>query len=56
MQQVSVIVPQGWALKAMNLTLSGALPQDVLLPVMVMLVFGILFFAFGARMFSKRFS
>lgn len=56
MQQVSVIVPQGWALKAMNLTLSGALPQDVLLPVMVMLVFGILFFAFGARMFGKRFA
>jgi ABC-2 type transport system permease protein len=52
----NLFVPQGWAMRGLRLVLFGAAPQDVLLPVLVMLVFGLVFFAAGAKLFSKRFA
>jgi ABC-2 type transport system permease protein len=54
--KIGVAMPQGWALRGFKLVLSGAAPQDVLVPLAAMLVFGIVFFAAGTRMFSKRFA
>jgi ABC-2 type transport system permease protein len=49
-------MPQGWAMTAWERSLSGAGPVDVLIPVSVMLVLGIIFFALGALKFRKRFA
>lgn len=56
LDSVSLAVPQGWALRGLRLVLFGAAPEDILLPVLVMLVFGLVFFALGARLFHKRFA
>jgi len=56
MDQASLSMPQGWALRAMKLSLSGAHPQEALVPVLVLLVFGIIFFTLGNRMFRSRFA
>jgi ABC-2 type transport system permease protein len=52
----NLFVPQGWAMRGLRLVLFGAGPQDVFLPVLVMFAFGMVFFAAGARLFSKRFA
>jgi ABC-type multidrug transport system permease subunit len=49
-------MPQGWAMTAWERSLSGAGPSEVLTPVLVMLVLGIVFFAIGALKFRKRFT
>jgi hypothetical protein len=53
---VKLIVPQGWAMTAWERTLAGARPSDVILPVSVMLILGIVFFMVGAMKFRKRFA
>jgi ABC-2 type transport system permease protein len=55
-EKIGMATPQGWALRGMKLVLSGAAPQDVLVPLAAMLAFGVIFFAAGSRMFSKRFA
>ncbi len=52
----NLFVPQGWAMRGMHLVLFGAAPQDVIAPVLVMLAFGLCFFAAGAVVFRKRFA
>jgi hypothetical protein len=49
-------MPQGWAMTAWERALSGANPADVLVPVLVMLSMGIVFFTVGALMFRRRFA
>ncbi len=49
-------LPQGWALRGLKLVLSGAAPQDVLVPLIVLLAFGVIFFTAGSRVFAKRFA
>jgi ABC-2 type transport system permease protein len=53
---IGVITPVNWALRGLNLSLAGAAPQDVLLPLLVMLAFGIVFFTAGVYFFGKRFA
>jgi ABC-type transport system involved in multi-copper enzyme maturation permease subunit len=55
-ETTSLLVPHGWAMRAFKLTLAGAAPQEVLLPVGVMLAFGIVLFTIGARGFRNRFA
>lgn len=54
-EMTGLVLPQGWALRAFRLALSGAAPQEVIVPLLVMLAFGIFFFVTGARVFRARF-
>lgn len=53
---MTLAVPQGWALRGWKLALDGMGAGDVVLPVLVMLAMGIVFFAIGAFNFRKRFA
>jgi len=53
---VSLLTPQGWALKAWRLALTGASVGEILLPVGMLLMLGLIFFTAGALIFRKRFA
>jgi ABC-2 type transport system permease protein len=55
-ETVSLLVPQGWAVRAWRLLLEGSGTGDVLLTVGVMLAAGIVFFAIGVLKFRKRYA
>jgi ABC-2 type transport system permease protein len=52
----TLAMPQGWAMRGWKLALAGAGLDQLLLPVMVMLVMGAVFFAVGVLFFRKRFA
>ncbi len=52
---ITLIMPQGWALKAFRLALNGAGLAELVLPVLVMIFIGAILFALGAARFNKRF-
>lgn len=54
MDTLSLLVPQGWALRGWKLSLAGAGASQLWLPVGVMLAMGALFFALGAKTFRRR--
>jgi ABC-2 type transport system permease protein len=56
MNTAALLVPQGWALRGLRLVLFGATSQEVIVPVLVLIAFGTIFFAIGARLFGKRFA
>jgi ABC-2 type transport system permease protein len=56
LEKIGVITPQNWALRGLNLALTGAAPQDVIIPMLVLLAFGIVFFIIGVRLFGARFA
>lgn len=51
----TLIMPQGWAMKAFRLALNGAGLSELLVPMLVMIAMGSLLFALGAMRFNKRF-
>ncbi len=51
---IGLAMPQGWALRAFKMSMAGA-NGEVLLPVAVLLLLGMAFFAVGAWMFRRRF-
>jgi ABC-type multidrug transport system permease subunit len=53
---VRLVVPQGWAMEAWQLTLQGASVGEVLVPVAVMFGLGALFFGVGVLLFRRRFA
>jgi ABC-2 type transport system permease protein len=53
---VRLSMPQGWAMTAWERSLTGVGPAEVLLPVSVMLVLGIVFFTVGVMIFRRRFA
>jgi len=53
---ISFLTPQGWVMKGWTLTLAGLPAADVLLPFTVMVLMGIVMFAFGAARFKRRFA
>ena len=53
---VRLVVPQGWAMEAWELTLQGAGVGEVLVPVAVMFGLGALFFGAGVLLFRRRFA
>jgi ABC-2 type transport system permease protein len=55
LDKVALTMPQGWAMHAWKLTLAGNSAEAILLPVLVLLVLGSLFFTVGLRLFSQRF-
>jgi len=55
-ETLPLIVPQGWAMRAMRLVMEGGGVSDVLLTVGVMLALSLVFFLIGVFMFKKRFA
>ena len=53
---LTLAMPQGWALRSWKLALAGAHPNEVFLPVVVLLAMGTAFFVVGVRLFRKRFA
>ncbi len=52
---LTLLTPQGWALNAWKASLAGNLPGQVLLPVAVLCLIGLVFFAIGALLFRRRY-
>jgi ABC-2 type transport system permease protein len=53
---IAKFTPQGWALNAWELSLSGQPPSELLLPFFVLLAMGAVMFAIGAVIFRRRFA
>jgi ABC-2 type transport system permease protein len=56
LQTISLLVPQGWAMRGLLQTMDGAGLADVLPTFAVLLTIGIVLFAVGARRFQKRYA
>jgi ABC-2 type transport system permease protein len=56
LQTASLAVPHGWALRAFETLLAGGGVGDMLLPLGVMVMAGIVFFAIGTYRFQRRFA
>ena len=52
---VSLLVPQGWAIRGLLQTMNGEPINSVLLTMLVMLAWSIAFFVIGVRRFNKRY-
>jgi ABC-type multidrug transport system permease subunit len=53
---INLLTPHGWALRGWKAALAGGGVSDVLLPALVTLGMGIVFFAIGALFFRRRFA
>jgi ABC-2 type transport system permease protein len=53
---LSLITPQGWALRSLKLALAGAAPSEVLLPMVTLLAMGFVFYLASVFIFRKRFA
>lgn len=56
MDKIALFVPQGWAMQTWKLSLAGNSAGSILLPALVLIALGILFFAVGLSLFRRRFS
>ena len=52
----SLFTPQGWAMKALKLTLDGAGLTNLILPLIVLVAASIVFFTIGVFVFRRRFA
>lgn len=55
MDTLSLTMPQGWAMHAWKLSLAGSSAGALILPFLVLLLLGVLFFAVGLTLFRRRF-
>ncbi len=53
---IALFTPQGWVLRSWKLTLAGAAPADLLLPLVVLAGMSLVMFAAGAALFRRRFA
>jgi len=53
---INLITPQGWVLKAWDVTLKGGTLSDLLPIVLVVVAIGAVFFALGVRRFQNRYA
>jgi ABC-2 type transport system permease protein len=56
MTKLTLTMPQGWAMQSWKIALSGANPAQVLVPVLILLAMGVIFFAAGAARFRRRYT
>jgi ABC-2 type transport system permease protein len=56
MDVVSLLVPQGWAVRGMLQNSTGAEPSTILITLLVLLVWSLVFFIIGAWRFHRRFA
>jgi len=54
--QVSLFLPQGWAMHGWKLAVNGATPNRALLPIGVLVAAGLVLFAIGVFGFRRRFA
>jgi ABC-2 type transport system permease protein len=54
--KVALALPQGWVIRGWNLAIAGRSISDMLVPVGVMLAWGVACFAVGALVFRRRFA
>jgi len=52
---ITLLVPQGWAIRGLLQAMDGASMLDVALSVLVMFIWALLFFVIGVRRFNKRY-
>jgi hypothetical protein len=52
---VSLLVPQGWAVRCLFQVMNGALASDVWLTTLTMLVWSVAFFVIGVWRFNRRY-
>jgi hypothetical protein len=55
MDTIALSMPQGWAMHAWKLSLTGSNPNELILPTLVLVVLGSVFFMVGLRLFRRRF-
>jgi ABC-2 type transport system permease protein len=55
MDKIALSMPQGWAMLAWKLSLAGNDAGVILLPMLVLMILGTLFFAIGLTLFRRRF-
>jgi ABC-2 type transport system permease protein len=55
-EMVSLIVPQGWAVRGLLQAMSAEPPGNVLLTALVMLVWSLVFFISGVQRFNRRYA
>ena len=53
--KVALSMPQGWAMQAWKLSLAGNDAASIVVPAIVLLVLGAIFFAIGLTLFRRRF-
>ena len=56
MDTVSLSMPQGWAMRALKLCLAGSSVGGVLIPAVVLIALGVMFFLIGLSLFRRRFA
>ncbi|MBW6473681.1 MAG: ABC transporter permease [Anaerolineaceae bacterium] len=54
--RLAAFTPQGWVVRGWKIVLSGQPASDLLLPLLVMLVIGVVMFVIGAFRFQRRFA
>jgi ABC-type multidrug transport system permease subunit len=54
--RLAAFTPQGWVVRGWKTVLNGQPAADLLLPLLVMLVVGLIMFAIGAIRFRRRFA
>jgi ABC-type multidrug transport system permease subunit len=54
--KLALALPQGWVIRGWNLAIAGRSISDMLVPVGVMLAWGVVCFAVGALVFRRRFA
>jgi ABC-2 type transport system permease protein len=55
-ETITLFTPHGWVLRGARLMLDGAGPQEVLLPFLVCVAMGAMFFFAGSALFRRRFN
>jgi ABC-2 type transport system permease protein len=55
-EKFTLALPQGWAMRGWRLTLAGASPADIIVPMAVLGIVGAVLFAAGALLFRRRFA
>jgi len=53
---ISLLVPQGWALRGLSLSLGGASLGEVALNLLILLALSLAFFTIGVLRFQKRYA
>lgn len=53
---ISLVTPQGWAMRAMKLALEGSSPINALVPVAILIGLGCVFFVASVLIFRKRYA